>query len=90
MRQLFAASLLALSTAATAQTPPTIITQPTKLDAAWQAKTRALYEKVVEIPTVSGRNQVPKMAEYLAGQLKAAGFAADDIKIIPYEGEPGD
>ena len=39
---------------------------------------------------MSGRNQVPKLAEYLAGELKAAGFAADDIKIMPYEGETGD
>ncbi len=30
------------------------------------------------------------MAEYLADELKAAGFAADDIKIMPYEGVPGD
>jgi acetylornithine deacetylase/succinyl-diaminopimelate desuccinylase-like protein len=44
----------------------------------------------VEIPTVAGRNQMQKQADYLAGELKAAGFAAEDIKIIPYEGEPGD
>jgi len=90
MRSLIAVSLLALSTAGLAQTPPSIVTQPSKLDATWQAKTRALYETAVEIPTVSGRNQMPKLAEYLAGELKAAGFAADDIKIMPYEGEPGD
>jgi acetylornithine deacetylase/succinyl-diaminopimelate desuccinylase-like protein len=90
MRFLLAASLLALSTASQAQTAPSIVTQPSKLDATWQAKTRAVFENVVEIPTVSGRNQMPKLAEYLAGELKAAGFAADDIKIMPYEGEPGD
>jgi acetylornithine deacetylase/succinyl-diaminopimelate desuccinylase-like protein len=33
---------------------------------------------------------MPRLAEYLAGELKAAGFAADDIKIMPYEGETGD
>ena len=90
MRLPFAASLLALSTASLAQTAPSIVTQPSKLDSTWQAKTRAVYETVVEIPTVSGRNQMPKLAEYLAGELKAAGFSADDIKIMPYEGEPGD
>jgi acetylornithine deacetylase/succinyl-diaminopimelate desuccinylase-like protein len=90
MRLLFAVSLLALSTAAVAQDPPSIVTQPSKLDPTWQAKTRAVYETAVEIPTVSGRNQMPKLAEYLAGELKAAGFAADDIKIMPYEGETGD
>ena len=90
MRTLLAASLLALSTASWAQTPPAIITQPSKLDAKWQAKTRAIYEKSVETPTVAGRNEVPKLAEYLAGELKAAGFKAEDIQIKPYEGEPGD
>ena len=89
MRFLLAASLIALSTSALSQSP-SIITQPTKLDAKWQAKTRTIYETSVEIPTVAGRNEVPKLAEYLAGELKAAGFAADDIKIMPYEGEPGD
>ncbi len=33
MRLLLAASLLALSSAAMAQSPPSIVTQPTKLDA---------------------------------------------------------
>ena len=89
MRLLFAASLLAISTAAAAQSP-SIVNQPSKLDPAWQAKTRALYETAVEIPTVSGRNEVPRLAEFLAGELKAAGFAANDIKIMPYEGETGD
>jgi hypothetical protein len=31
---------------------------------------------------------MPRLAEYLAGELKAAGFAPDDIKIMPYEGRP--
>ena len=90
MRFLVAASLLALSTAASAQSPPSIVTQSSKLDKEWQAKTRAFYEKSVEIPTVSGRNQVPVQAEFIAGELRAAGFSDADIKIMPYEGEPGD
>jgi hypothetical protein len=44
MRSLIAVSFLALSTAAVAQTPPSIVNQPSKLDKNWQAKTRALYE----------------------------------------------
>src|SRR5687768_1093648 len=90
MRLLLAASLLALSTAALAQSPPGIITQPSKLDAQWQAKTRAFFEKSVEIPTVSGRGQMPAQAKLIADELKAAGFAEADIKIVPYEGEAGD
>ena len=90
MRFLVAASLLALSTAALAQSPPGIVTQPSKLDATWQAKTRAFYEKSIEIPTVAGRNQVPLQADLIADELRAAGFPEADIKIVPYEGEPGD
>ena len=90
MRLLLAASLLALSSASLAQTNPAIVTLPTKLDAGWQAKTRAFYEKSIEIPTVAGRNQMPLQADLIADELKAAGFAADDIKVMPYEGVPGD
>ena len=90
MRPLLAASLLALSTAALAQSPPAIVTQPSKLDAGWQAKTRAFYEKSVEIPTVAKRGQMPLQANLIAAELKAAGFADSDIRIVPYEGVPGD
>ena len=89
MRLLLAVSLLALSTVATAQPASGIITQASKLEPKWQAKTREIYETSVEIPTVPGRNQVPKLADYLAGQLKAAGFVAEDIRIMPYEGTEG-
>jgi len=88
MKRLAIVLLASLSAAALAAPNP--VTQPTKLSPEWQAKTRTIYETAVEIPTVAGRNEVPKLANYLADQLKAAGFAADDIKIMPYEGEPGD
>lgn len=89
MRILFAASLLALTSGTLAQAPA-IVTQPSKLEAKWQAKTRDIYKKSIEIPTVANRGEVPRLADYLAGELKAAGFAADDIKVMPYEGLPGD
>ena len=89
MRFILAASLLALSTATLAQVPA-IVSQPSKLPAEWQAKTRAFYEKSVEIPTVSGRGQMPLQADLIADELKAAGFAEQDIRIMPYEGETGD
>ncbi|HKH27671.1 MAG TPA: M20/M25/M40 family metallo-hydrolase, partial [Sphingomicrobium sp.] len=84
----FAAVLLAFaSTTALAANP---VAQPTKLDPKWQAKTRALFEQVVELPTVINRGNVPKMAAIIADQLKAAGFPAGDVKIIEHEGLPGD
>ena len=84
---------LALILAATA-TPlaaaPNPVTIPTKLDPAWQAKTRDLFKQVIEIPTVRGRGEVPRMAALLADQFKAAGIPAADIQIMPYEALPGD
>jgi acetylornithine deacetylase/succinyl-diaminopimelate desuccinylase-like protein len=88
MRALSFTLLAGLSVVASAQTNP--LTVPSKLDPAWQAKTRALFEKAIEIPTVINRNQMPLMAELIAGELRKAGFPEADIKIIPYEGLPGD
>ena len=88
MRVLAFALLASLSAAAFAQVNP--LTVPSKLDPAWQAKTRALFEKAIEIPTVIHRGQMPKMAELIAGELKAGGFPAEDIRILPHEGLPGD
>ena len=48
-------------------------------------KAREIFEKVISIPTELGRSKVPEMAEYLAGEFRAAGFPADDIKVIPYK-----
>ena len=88
MRFIAAAILALSSTALVAAANP--VTLPTKLDKAWQAKTRAMYETIVEIPTVAGRNEVPRLANYVADQLKAAGFPAEDIQILPYDGNHGD
>ena len=84
MRFLFAASLLALSAAALAEPPRRDHHKPTKLPPQWEATTWKSTKTVVEMPTVAGRNQVPKMADYLAGELKAAGWADDDIHVLPY------
>jgi len=48
-------------------------------------KAREILEKAVSIPTELGRNQVPVLAEYLAGEFRAAGFPAEDVKVIPYK-----
>ncbi|MDV3257301.1 MAG: hypothetical protein LOX97_05880 [Sphingomonas sp.] len=71
MRILLAAPLLALATAAIAQSPA-IVMEASKLDAEWQSKTREIFQKSVEIPTVAGRGEMPRLAQYLAGELKAA------------------
>jgi acetylornithine deacetylase/succinyl-diaminopimelate desuccinylase-like protein len=84
----FAALLLALSaTTASAANP---VTEPTKLPADWQAKSRALFETAIEIPTVAGRGNHKKMADWLSQQYRANGWAASDIQIIPHKGHGGE
>ncbi|MEO8227408.1 MAG: M20/M25/M40 family metallo-hydrolase [Gemmatimonadota bacterium] len=51
----------------------------------WHARTRAMFEHVVNIPTVIGRGRVPEMARYLADQFRAAGWSEQDIRIMPYD-----
>ena len=52
MRFLALALILSSATAAFAANP---VTEPTKLPPEWQAKSRALFETAIEIPTVAGR-----------------------------------
>lgn len=52
-------------------------------DAAQLESARAIYRTIVGMPTVEGLGNVPKMAEYLAAQFRAAGFAAEDVRILP-------
>jgi len=81
--------LLAVSATATiAATDPRTV--PTKLEPAWQAKTRAVFKQAIEIPSVHNRGQVPKLAQLLASQFKAAGIPDADIHFMPYESLPGD
>ena len=88
-----AAFLLAcVSTCASAQSaqpisspPPSTLANAPKLSPEWEKKAREIYKTAVETPTVAGRHNVPKLAEYLAGQLKAAGWAESDIHVLPYE-----
>ena len=84
----FALAMLMLGCGTAAAANP--VAQPSKLDAPWQARARMLLEQTIEIPTVINRGEVPRMARLISDELKAAGFAATDIRIIPHEGLPGD
>jgi acetylornithine deacetylase/succinyl-diaminopimelate desuccinylase-like protein len=76
MRLAIAAAAL-LATSAIAQTPPAAAPDQ------WHAKAREIYRQAVNTPTVQGRNQVPALANYLAGQFREAGFT--DVTIHPYD-----
>ncbi|HXS04529.1 MAG TPA: M20/M25/M40 family metallo-hydrolase, partial [Rhodanobacter sp.] len=45
--------------------------------------TMATLKHAIGIHTVEGQHQVPVLAAYLADKLKAGGFAASDVEIIP-------
>jgi acetylornithine deacetylase/succinyl-diaminopimelate desuccinylase-like protein len=48
-----------------------------------RADARAIFEKIVSIPTSEGLGKVPEMAQYLADRFRAAGFPDGDIHILP-------
>jgi acetylornithine deacetylase/succinyl-diaminopimelate desuccinylase-like protein len=87
MRTLAAILLACLPAAALAANP---VAEPSKLDAAWQSRTKAMFKTAIEIPTVARRGQMPKMAEFIASELKKAGWTEADIKILPHDGPAGD
>jgi len=43
----------------------------------------ATLKHAISVHTVEGEHQVPVLAAYLAGKLKAGGFADSDVEIIP-------
>jgi acetylornithine deacetylase/succinyl-diaminopimelate desuccinylase-like protein len=81
MRLAFVLALGLLSTTALAADPA-----PDK----WDAKAREILARAVAIQTAMGEGKVPELAQYLAEQYKAGGWADSDIHVIPYEGAPGD
>ena len=49
------------------------------------AATRAMFARVIAIPTVLGRGKVPEMAAYLAGEFRSFGWADSDVEVVPYD-----
>ena len=98
IRSLAVSLALLSSTAAVAQTAPAPLNSPPpaalkggkKLPAQWEATAREIYKTAVEIPTVKGRaGENLKLANYLAGELKKAGWADSDVHVLPYTSVPG-
>jgi len=76
---------LALLTA-TAFVAPAIAAPPA-LTPAQREATHAMFEHVINTPTVIGRHNVPTMTRYVADQFKAAGFPEADIHVMTYHTE---
>ena len=82
--------LLLAFTATSGLAAPDPRTVPTKLEPAWQAKTRELFKQAIEIPSVHNRGETQRVAKLLADQFRAAGIPDTDIHFMPYEALPGD
>jgi len=80
MRHLLAATALAVLATATSAAPPALT--PAQRDA-----THAMFEHIINTPTVIGRHKVPEMAQYVADQFTAGGFPAADVHVVPYHTE---
>lgn len=46
-------------------------------------KALEIYRTIVEVDTSKHRGNTLKVAKYLADELRAAGFAEDDVKVLP-------
>jgi acetylornithine deacetylase/succinyl-diaminopimelate desuccinylase-like protein len=70
---------------ATALATTTALAAPPVQTPADSAATRAMFERIINTPTVLGRSKVPEMATYLADEFKRAGFPAADVMVMPYD-----
>ena len=69
--------------------PPTTVANAKPLSPKWEATAREIYKTAIETPTVAGREgENLKLATYLAGKLKAAGWADSDLHVLPYQSTP--
>jgi acetylornithine deacetylase/succinyl-diaminopimelate desuccinylase-like protein len=76
-RSLLVSSLCAMALSSTA------IAQTETERTADEVKALEIYKTIIEMRTAEGHGKVPGMAVYLADELKTAGFAGEDIHILP-------
>lgn len=50
----------------------------------YQQKALEIYRHSISLRTAAGHGLVPTLAEYLANQFSAAGFADEDIHLVPF------
>jgi carboxypeptidase PM20D1 len=53
------------------------------VDSEHARKTLEIYERIIEVETSKNLGNVPEVANYLAGELIAAGLPKDDVEILP-------
>lgn len=52
-------------------------------DTAHARKTLEIYTRIIGMETAKNLGNVPAMADYLADQLRAAGFPEQDVEVVP-------
>ena len=72
-RIIFAAAVLSLSTTIAAQ----------DVNSEHARKTLEIYRHIIGVETAKNLGNVPKVANYLAGELIAAGFPSEDVEVVP-------
>ena len=58
-------------------------TAPPPTPDAVRNQARGIFAKLISIESSIGKGNVPKVAEYLAEQFRAGGFAAADVHVLP-------
>jgi len=72
-RFIFALALTLVTNVAHADAPPAV-----------RAQAREIFQRIVEMNTAEGFDQVPAMAGYLAGRFRNGGFPAEDVHVVPF------
>jgi acetylornithine deacetylase/succinyl-diaminopimelate desuccinylase-like protein len=62
---------------------PSLISANVDRNSPQAQKALEIFRTIIAIPTVAGRGKVPEMAAYLAAEFRQAGFAEQDIQILP-------
>lgn len=83
----FASALLCL---ALASTPAFSQDASSDYTAPYQRKALEIYRTIIGFRTAAGHGQVPKMAEYLAGEFRQGGFPAEDVHVLPFTSTDGE
>jgi carboxypeptidase PM20D1 len=54
-----------------------------KIDSEHAKKTLEIYTRIIGVESSKNLGNVPEIANYLAGELLAAGFPAEDVEVVP-------
>lgn len=83
-RLLFVTLLLGATPALVAQTSSVEMTAP------YQRQAVDIYRTSIGFRTAVSHDQVPALANYPAGQLRAGGFPDEDVHVLPLTARDGD